>query len=103
MTPYTVVLSERAKTQIDKARAWWQKRDPARIAAIDDDLAAAYGRLERFPEIGPPVEVRRRKSVGTRLYLLLHVGYNLYYRPDHEARLIVVMYFIHEARRRPKL
>jgi plasmid stabilization system protein ParE len=103
MSLYTVVLSGRARAEIDKAKAWWQKRNPARALAIDDDLAAAYERLERFPEIGPPVEVRRRTSAGTRRYILENVGYHVYYRPDHQAKLIIVVLFRHEARRHPKL
>jgi plasmid stabilization system protein ParE len=68
MTLYAVVLSERAKKQIDKARTWWQKRNPARVAAIDDDLAAAYERIERFPEIGLPSRsaAGRRREHGAR-------------------------------------
>jgi plasmid stabilization system protein ParE len=100
MRRFQVIINPRAAREIDEAARWWAERGaPTRI---DDAVARALERIERFPDIAPRVQIDgawsevRRRAVDP-------VDYHLYYRVDRQGQRIFVECFWHQRRPPPKL
>ena len=85
MTVRVVVLPD-AMQQIEEANAWWRSNRPAAPGLLVRELASAFARLERQPEVGRPLP--RPGFPGLRILLLPRTRYHVYYDPG-DGELVV--------------
>jgi plasmid stabilization system protein ParE len=100
MSPVAIVLSQRAKQEIDEARAWWAEHRGGTV--LDDAIAKALQQIDRFPESGARV-LQGSAWTTTRKIGAGRTGYQFYYVFHARAGTILVRCFWHERRRPPRL
>ena len=100
MKSLAILLSSRARREIDDARAWWVENRGG--TALDDAIAAVLQQIERFPGSGALVP-RGSTWTTTRKIHVGRTGYQLYYLVHERAGTILVRCFWHERRRPPRL
>ncbi len=76
MTVRVVVLPDAAR-QIEEANAWWRENRPDALDFLARELARAFARLERQPEVGRPFP--RPGFPGVRILLLPGTRYHVFY------------------------
>jgi plasmid stabilization system protein ParE len=96
MKPFTIILGRRAAQDLDAAK---EKNDPA---AIDRELSEKFRLLAECPEMGAPMRIEGGFSPTDRYLLLSRCHRVLYYRPDMERGIVLVLRVPHERERPPK-
>ena len=99
MKRYGVVAHPSFEADVRKDVLWWTERDPSRAEEIAELIQEAALLLRRFPEIGPPVLVRRRPDANLRHLILGRSGYLLFYEVEHDHQRVVLMRLRHEKQR----
>ena len=74
---FTVVVAERAATQLEKARDWWSSNRPKAPGALENDVGRALDLLAAHPEVGARCASDRYSDLR-RLHLR-RIRYYLYY------------------------
>ena len=97
-----LVISKRARGQIEKIQDWWKDNRPAARALFLDELAAAEQQLRSTPALG---SVYLEAATGTvRRVLLVKTHHHLYYRYRSDRDELTVLAVWGAPRRRaPKL
>jgi plasmid stabilization system protein ParE len=73
-----LVISKRARRQIERIQGWWSEHRPAARGLFLDELAAAELQLRSTPELGS-IYIEARAGVVRRV-LLVKTRHHLYYR-----------------------
>ncbi|MDD1748834.1 MAG: type II toxin-antitoxin system RelE/ParE family toxin [Methanothrix sp.] len=89
----------RARRDIATAVAWWRANRPYAPTRLEDELAAAFRKLEELPFAGPPAMDARLGKF--RRLSLLETRYFVYYRVNEARGLLEVLRVWHMSRRRP--
>ena len=76
--PLGVVVTARAKRQIEEAATWWEFNRPLAPGAVHDELSRAFELLRTHSGIGH--KVLGAKTVGVRCFELSRIHYYVYYR-----------------------
>jgi len=95
---WPLLISERARRQIDEAQRWWLKNRDKAPDALEDELSATFQLILKTPEIGVLVPTRRRKFMR-RIYLP-RTRYYVYYL--NSAPGIEILALWHASRRAPR-
>ena len=99
MTSRRLVVSLRARRDLNAARAWWLRNRDKAPAAFDENVSDALKRIVDQPLTGTPVRSRNGRTL--RRYLAERIRYYIYYRvTEREVGVITVW---HASRRPPKL
>jgi plasmid stabilization system protein ParE len=99
MKRYAVVAHPGFQDDVRRETGWWAERNPSWADVIVDVLDEASVLLRRFPEIGPPVLVRRHPEANARHLVLGRTGYILFYEVQHDHRRVVLIRLRHEKQR----
>ena len=87
-----VVVTKRARSQIERATTWCRENRPASPEALVEELSRVFDLLSVTPMLGPPA------SRGTRRVLLKRVDYFLYYRYRPNAKRVEIVALWHTRR-----
>jgi plasmid stabilization system protein ParE len=96
MKRFRVRTQPTAEAHLLAIAAWWEEHRPEHPDLVAEELAEAAQRLEGNPEAGAVVLSRR--IVGVRRLLLPRSQYYLYYRVEHEKRVIRIEAVWHASR-----
>ena len=97
-----LLVSKRARRQIDKIQTWWVENRPAARSLFLDELAAAEEQLRTAPELG--TVYAEHKTGKVRRVVLPKTQHHLYYRYQPERDELVVLVVWGSPRgRQPKL
>jgi plasmid stabilization system protein ParE len=88
----SVVVTKRARSQIERADAWWRENREASPDALVEELSRVFDLLSATPMIG------QSASLGTRRVLLKRVHYFLYYRYRPNAKRVEIAALWHTRR-----
>jgi plasmid stabilization system protein ParE len=86
MKRFRICTQPAAEAHLDEIAAWWEEHRPEHPHLVAEELEEAAQRLEGNPESGAVVLSRRVR--GVRRLLLPRSQYFIYYRVDHEKRVI---------------
>lgn len=97
-----IIVSRRARRQIEKIQAWWVENRPDAPALFLDELSSARQLFRVSPELG---SIYAEQKAGlVRRVLLARTGHHLYYRYRPERRELTVLIVRGPIRQRgPKL
>lgn len=87
-----VVVTKRARSQIERADAWWRENRQTSPDALVEELSRVFDLLSATPLIGQP------SNLGTRRVLLKRVRYFLYYRYRPRAKRVEIVALWHTGR-----
>ena len=99
MKRYAVVPHPGFQEDVRRETRWWMQRDPSRAEAIVDVIQEASILVRCFPEIGPPVSIRRHPDANARHLVLGRTGYVLTYEVEHDRQRVVLIRLRHEKQR----
>jgi plasmid stabilization system protein ParE len=94
-----LIVSPRARRQLDRALTWWVKNRDKAPEAFDEDVEETFELIVHHAGIGQPV--RARKGMIRRV-LMPRVRYYVYYRLTERDELVVLAVW-HASRRPPRL
>jgi plasmid stabilization system protein ParE len=86
MKRFRIRTQPAAEAHLVEIAAWWEEHRPEHPHLVVEELGEAIQRLEGNPEAGAVVLSRRLH--GVRRLLLPRSQYYMYYRVDHERRVI---------------
>jgi plasmid stabilization system protein ParE len=87
----TVRFHPAARIELGEARNWYEKRSPVSAVAFAQEVARAIAQIAEAPNRYPSAEH------GTRRFVLRRFPFNIFYRAD--ARAIVIVAVAHQKRR----
>ena len=85
-----VVVTARARAEIDDASAWWSANRPAASYSIHDELDRVLDLLVVLPSIG--AAARSQLLPGVRRIEMPRIGYFLYYRIAGERLEVLALW-----------
>jgi len=94
----SIVVTRRARRQLERASEWWLSNRDKAPEAFDEDVTAGFDAITKNPSIYPSFDVRR----GIRRIMLDRIRYYLYYRVNANGDVEVLSVW-HASRRPPRL
>jgi plasmid stabilization system protein ParE len=98
-----IIVSPRARRQIERAVRWWRANRPAAPDLLERELAAILDRIARSPELGRSMYPPSERLPGLRRVLLSRTRYHLYFAPDGASGVLNVVALWHAERLPPAL
>jgi len=95
----TIIITPRARRQIEAAKAWWLRNRDKAPAALGDEIDRGLELIAERPRIGTRVYRLRRR--GARKLYLERVRYDLYYEVRRNKLFVLSLW--HASRRPPRL
>ncbi len=94
MTGLRLLISERAKEEIGRANAWWQRERPSARIGLTDELRQAFDIVVQHPLAGLRIDDPEFRTV--RRLSLNRTHYHLFYEIRDDA--VVILGIRHQSR-----
>jgi plasmid stabilization system protein ParE len=82
------------------SNAWWRTHRPVATTKFRDEIRAVRNMLAETPEAGR-LDMSGRTNL--RIFPIVDIRYLVYYRVDHQKRIVEIVAIWHASRQRPDL